>query len=58
MWLREPARFAFGVPIAVAVLAAFGVEGWREARSWRQRALLLAPAIAVWLCLPLASGRL
>jgi len=56
VWLREPARFALGIPIAVAVLGAFGVEGWRAARSWRDRAALVAPAVAVWLCLPLAFG--
>jgi hypothetical protein len=53
-YLREPERFAFGIPIAVAVLAALGVEGWMAARSWRDRAAVVAPAVAVWLVLPLA----
>ncbi|MFN2544457.1 MAG: hypothetical protein ABR600_07795, partial [Actinomycetota bacterium] len=53
-YLREPARFAFGLPIAIAVLVALGVDAWRETRSWRERALLVAPAIAVWGVLPLA----
>jgi hypothetical protein len=56
VWLREPARFALGIPIAVAALAAFGVDGWRAATSWKQRVALIAPAVAVWVCLPLAFG--
>ena len=56
VWLREPARFAFGIPIAVAALAAFGVDGWRTAASRKERVVLIAPAVAVWVCLPLAFG--
>jgi hypothetical protein len=53
-YLKEPSRFAFGLPIAVAVLAALGVDAWRDARSWRERLVLVAPAVGVWGCLPLA----
>jgi hypothetical protein len=53
-YLREPSRFLFGLPVAIAVLAAVGVDAWRDARSWRERLGLVAPAIAVWVVLPLA----
>ena len=53
-YLREPARFAFGLPIAVAVLAGIGVDAWREAASWRARVAMIAPAAGVWLVLPIA----
>jgi len=53
-YLREPARFAFGLLVAIAVLAAIGVDAWRETVSWRTRVVMVAPAALVWLVLPLA----
>src|SRR5207249_2511773 len=31
-------------------------EGWLAARTWRERAVLAAPAVAVWFVLPPAFG--
>jgi len=53
-YLREPERFVFGLPIAIGVLAALGTDSWRTASTWRDRALMVAPAVVVWLALPLA----
>src|SRR5205807_3653266 len=55
-YLREPARFSFALPVAVAILAAIGLDAWRDARSWRDRGLMVAPAVGVWISLPLAFG--
>ena len=55
-YLHEPYWLSFGVLLAVGVLAGIGVEAWREARPPLQRALTLAPAIIVWLVLPVVVG--
>ncbi len=55
-YLHDPSRFRFGLLLAVPVVAAVGVEGWRGARSWRERALLIAPGLVVWGVLPWALG--
>src|SRR5919197_1171277 len=47
--LHEPYWLSFGVLLAVGVLAGIGVEAWREPRPAPQRALMLAPAVLVWL---------
>jgi hypothetical protein len=52
-YLHRPHRLTFGVFIPIAVLAAAGIEAWREAASLRTRILMLAPGLAVWLLLPL-----
>jgi hypothetical protein len=51
-YLHEPERFRFGIILAVPVLAAIGLEAWREAATARRRLLLLAPGVLVWGVLP------
>ena len=53
-YLREPARFSYGLLIAIAILAGIGLDAWVEASSWRQRAWMVGPAVVVWLALPIA----
>jgi len=55
-YLHEPERFRFGTILAVPVLAAIGLEAWREANGLRRRALLLAPGLLVWGVLPPLFG--
>jgi hypothetical protein len=53
-FVHEPHRFRYALLLAIPVLAAVGVEGWRESESNLRRALLLVPGIVVWAALPLA----
>jgi hypothetical protein len=55
-YLHEPERFRFGTILAVPVLAAIGLEAWREARSARRRLLLVAPGLLLWGALPPLYG--
>ncbi|MDP9343795.1 MAG: YfhO family protein [Actinomycetota bacterium] len=55
-YLHEPERFRFGTILAVPVLAAIGLEAWREAATLRRRLLLLAPGLLVWGVLPPLYG--
>jgi len=55
-YLHRPEWFAFPVLLILAVLAGFGLEAWREHRSARSRALMVAPAIVMWGVLPLVAG--
>lgn len=55
-YLHEPYWLSFGVLLAAGVLAGIGVEAWREPRPNAERAMMVAPALAVWLVLPLAAG--
>jgi hypothetical protein len=48
VYLHGPARIQPGVFVAVAVLAAVGVEAWTEAKSIRERALIAGPGVIVW----------
>src|SRR6266542_3722712 len=50
--LEELSRFLFGVFVAVAVLAALGVESWMQMRE-RQRRIVLGAAVAMWGVVPL-----
>jgi hypothetical protein len=47
-YLHEPARLRIGALLAVAAMAGFGVEAWRRSASWKERAVLVAPGIALW----------
>ena len=49
-------RNLYGVLVALAALAGFGVQAWLAASSARERALLLAPGIVVWGALPILAG--
>ncbi|HEX2267427.1 MAG TPA: hypothetical protein VHI97_04370, partial [Actinomycetota bacterium] len=55
-YVHDPSRFRFGLLIAMAVLAAIGMEGWLEARSPVERLTLVFPAIVVWGALPPLVG--
>jgi hypothetical protein len=51
-----PARFGMGLLLAIPVLAAAGVDAWRNEPSWRRRVASIAPGIVVWLLLTPALG--
>jgi hypothetical protein len=51
-----PGRLSLGLLLAIPILAAVGLETWVEARSGRDRVLMLVPGAAVWAGLPLAFG--
>ena len=55
-YLHEPERFRFGTILALPVLAAIGLESWREASGLRRRLLLVAPGLLVWGVLPPLLG--
>jgi hypothetical protein len=54
LYLHEPARLRYGVVLALPLLAATGVDAWRQAPRHRMRMLL--PGLLVWGLLPLAAG--
>ena len=61
LWLRSPYRFRYLVLLSFAGLAACGVQAWREreiGREWPawRHLLLLVPAVAVFVLLPLLDG--
>jgi hypothetical protein len=57
-YLHAPYRFATGVLISIAVLAAIGAEGWRRTRGGAlpRRLLMIAPAVVLWGVLPAVLG--
>jgi hypothetical protein len=55
-YLHEPSRFRYGVLLAMVVAIAFGVEAWRDARSPRQRLVMVLPGVAMWWLGPLLVG--
>jgi hypothetical protein len=55
-YLHEPSRFRYGVLLALAVAIPMGIEAWREARTARERWLMLAPGVAVWWLGPILVG--
>jgi len=55
-YLHEPERFRFGTILAVPVLAAIGLEAWKETPGLSRRMLLLAPGLLVWGVLPPLFG--
>lgn len=52
-YLHEPERFGYGVFLVIPVLGAIGVDAWRTSGSVRERFLLPALGILVWVGLPL-----
>jgi hypothetical protein len=62
LWLRDPFRFRYLLPLAVAVLAGYGVNGWlrmeraSSATAALRRTLWLAPSVVVLVGLPLLAG--
>ncbi len=60
-WLRTPARLWFFISLGLAVLAAYGLEGWqvlwrRPARRWLRLALVAWIAFALLLSLGVTLG--
>ncbi len=55
-YLYSPYRFRYLVVPIMAILAGLGLEAWIEARTFRRRAVMLVPGIAVWGVLPLVVG--
>jgi hypothetical protein len=55
VYLREPLRLVVGAVLALAVLAAVGVDAWIGAGSNRTRAAMLAPGLVVWGLVPLIA---
>jgi hypothetical protein len=56
VYLHDPGRTAFGLYVALPVLAALGLEAWGAARTWKDRAIILAPGVVVWGVLPAVLG--
>lgn len=54
LYLHEPARLRYGALLALPVLAAAGVDAWREVPQQRVRMLL--PGLLGWSILPLLAG--
>jgi hypothetical protein len=55
-YLHSPQWLGYGVLVAMAVLAALGLDAWLEPRPWRERILVVAPGILVWWLLPPLFG--
>jgi hypothetical protein len=55
-YLHAPGRFVFALVIVVPVLAAAGLDAWRETKSSRARVQMLLPGLFVWGALPLILG--
>jgi hypothetical protein len=51
-YLHQPARLGYHFVLAVAVLAALGLQAWLEAPSWARRAAMLAPGLVLWGVVP------
>ncbi|MGH2698602.1 MAG: hypothetical protein ACRDJL_05300 [Actinomycetota bacterium] len=49
-------RFVYGALLAAVIVAAIGIDAWRDAASARQRALMVAPGLLVWGLLPIVAG--
>lgn len=54
LYLHEPARLRYGVLMVLPLLAAAGVDAWRQTAEHRFRILL--PGLLFWGLLPLAAG--
>jgi hypothetical protein len=55
-YLHDPRRFRYGVVLAIAVLAALGLQSFLDAGSSRMRALMLVPGAVVFVLLPFPFG--
>ena len=52
LYMHSPRRFQFGLVLAVPVLAALGLEAWRERRSPLARVAMIAPGALIWWLVP------
>jgi Bacterial membrane protein YfhO len=51
-----PGRFGLGLFFALPVLAAIGLEAWMQPRPGRERTLMVAPGLLIFVVLPAALG--
>ncbi|MDP8957435.1 MAG: hypothetical protein M3N24_10850 [Actinomycetota bacterium] len=56
LYMHSPRRFQFGLVLALPVLAALGLEAWRQRRSTWVRLAMIAPGAIVWWALPWLSS--
>ena len=56
LYLRRPDWTGYGLLLALAVLAALGLESWLGAASARDRVRMVVPGLVVWGLLPAALG--
>jgi hypothetical protein len=49
-------RLGWGLVLALPILGAVGVDGWRERSGPAMRAAMVGPAVVVWVIVPLALG--
>jgi hypothetical protein len=57
LYQHHRTRFIYALLLAVPLLAGFGVEAWRRARSPLARITMLIPGVLVWLLPMLLSAR-
>jgi hypothetical protein len=55
-YLSQPARWVYGLFLALPILGAVGVEAWRASSSWLRRILMGVPGIVLWIALPILVG--
>jgi hypothetical protein len=55
-YLHVPSRFSDGVVLAVPVLVALGLQAFRDAATWRDRLVVVAPGVFVWWVVAPAIG--
>ena len=56
LYMHSPRRFQFALVLALPVLAALGLEAWRDRRSMPTRLAMIAPGAIVWCVLPWISS--
>jgi hypothetical protein len=55
-YLHDPGRLRYFFVLPMAVLGGIGLSAWLEDRTWRQRALMLVPAVVAFGILPGVTG--
>ena len=55
-YLSQPARWIYGLFLALPILGAVGVEAWQASSSWRRRILMGVPGVVLWIALPILIG--
>jgi hypothetical protein len=56
LYLHNPQWFAYGLILALAILAGAGVDGWKERSGSPRRLVVLLPTVIVWFVLPPLFG--
>ncbi len=55
-YTHSPGRFVYGAIFGLTILAALGVEAWREAPTLRTRVAMVAPGALLWGAGPIVAG--